>query len=188
MVLLHPSLNTLSLGLAEQHHLLDSVHAVEVYNHCLATLWPDRAESQQFLDAALQAGRRLLANAGDDAHFTHPYDRFGGWVMVRAADLDPDHLLAALHAGHYYSTQGPVLNEVALDGDTLRVACSPVRAVVLSGGPAEGWLSAQRVIADGAEGITQAQLSVRPFRGSVCRLTVLGIDGRRAWSNPLWID
>jgi hypothetical protein len=31
------------------------------------------------LDGLLEMGRRLLVNAGDDAHFGHPADRFGGW-------------------------------------------------------------------------------------------------------------
>ena len=52
-------------------------------------------------------GRRLSAYAADDAHFKERPDAFGGWVQVRAESLDPVALLAALKAGHYYSSQGP---------------------------------------------------------------------------------
>ncbi len=47
-----------------------------------------------------------LVIAGDDAHFGHPLDRFGGWVEVHSEGLDPEALLGSLKAGRYYSTQG----------------------------------------------------------------------------------
>src|SRR3712207_7021135 len=48
------------------------------------------------LDGLLEKGYRVLVNAGDDAHFEHPADRFGGWVEVHCERLDPEALLEAV--------------------------------------------------------------------------------------------
>jgi hypothetical protein len=108
VVMLHPGLNNLSHAAAERSPALDSVHAVEIYNHngAMAAI-PDRADGAYMLDGLLESGRWLLVNAGDDAHFGHPRDRFGGWIEVHSERLDPDLLLASMKAGRYYSTQGP---------------------------------------------------------------------------------
>ena len=54
------------------------------------------------------------------------------WVNVRAERLDPDTLLAALKAGQYYSSQGPEIADVRIEGDRIRVKSSPARAVWVS--------------------------------------------------------
>jgi hypothetical protein len=36
--------------------------------------------------------------------------------------------------------------------------------------------------------VTRACLSLEPFRGGWCRAVVVDAMGRRAWSNPLWLD
>ena len=90
VVMLHPGLNNLPLAAADRLPALDAVHAVEVYNHHLATLaHPDAANGAYMLDGLLEGGRRLLVNAGDDAHFDDPKDRFGGWIEVHSEHLDP---------------------------------------------------------------------------------------------------
>jgi predicted metal-dependent phosphoesterase TrpH len=83
VVMLHPGLNNLLLAAADGLPALDTVHAVEIYsnNSAMAAI-PDRANGAYMLDGLLEEGRRLLVNAGDDAHFGHPRDRFGGWVEV----------------------------------------------------------------------------------------------------------
>jgi hypothetical protein len=101
-------------------------------------------------------------NAGDDAHFGHPADRFGGWVEVYCDRLDPGALLDALKGGRYYSTQGPALRELIADGERPYVQTSEAYAIALS----------------------EADFDLTPFRGSYCRITVVDQGGRRAWSNP----
>ena len=76
----HPAWYALSLADALT---LDAAHAVEVYN-TTCELEADRGESWHLTDVLLERGRRLLAYAADDAHFTEFADGFGGWVQVRA--------------------------------------------------------------------------------------------------------
>lgn len=186
LVLLHPGLNNLPLDLAPAGSLLSAIDAVEVYTHSMATTWPDHAQGHHLADGLLERGARVNLAAADDAHFKHPSDRFGGWLEVRAAALDPDALVRALKRGEYYSTQGPKLHGIAVDGDAVWVSCTEARAIVLSGG-GDRWQGAQQAVAPpGSDLLTEATLPVGPFHGSYCRVTIVGPDGRRAWSNPLW--
>jgi hypothetical protein len=183
VIMLHPGLNNLPLAAADRLPSLEDVHAVEIYNHHLSTLTrPDGANGAYMLDGLLEEGRRLLVNAGDDAHFDDPKDRFGGWVEVHCDRLNPEALLLSLRAGHYYSTQGPSFHELLLDGEQLRVETSEVYAITLSGG-GDRWQNAEERT---GEPVTEAQFDVSPFRGSYCRLTLVDTEGRRAWSNPIW--
>ena len=172
----HPAASLLTAVDAES---LDAAHAVEVYNALAAR--EDRGDSWHLTDVLLNRGHRLGAYAADDAHF-QPQDPPGcaAWVQVRAESLDPEALLAALKAGHYYASTGPELYDVRLgDGDgLLTVRCSPVRKVLVTGG-APG----ARVVE--GEALTECSLPVAMFGHGYCRVTVEDAAGGRAWSNPI---
>jgi hypothetical protein len=153
---------------------------VETYNVNAALAWPDQAEGRYAADALLARGHRLHVTAGDDAHWHDPRDRFGAWVEVRAAERSPEALLAALEAGAYYSTQGPRIDDVRVEDGRVHVACSPARAVALTG--IHGWRSDVAI----AEELTEATLDLGRLRSPFWRLTVTDAAGRRAWTNPVW--
>jgi hypothetical protein len=177
-VLLHPGLtNFLDFDRLPVAHL----HAVETYNQNAAVAWPDQAEGRYALDALLGRGHRLHVTVGDDAHFEHRWDRFGAWVEVRAERLDPAALLSALHAGAFYSTQSPRLDDVCVEDGRVHVVCSPVRSAALTG--IHGWRSD---VAIGEPTLTEASLDRGRLRSPFWRLTVTDADGRRAWTNPVW--
>jgi hypothetical protein len=182
LVLLHPALNNLPLAAIDG---LAAFDAVEIYNHNTFRSNPDHADGSYMVDGLLERGRRILINAGDDAHFAFPGDRFGGWVEVWAETLDAPALLAGLRSGSYYSTQGPRLERLELDGDQLHVATTPVQAIAL-GGPGDRWLDATSVLDENGGRVNQGSFDLSAFRGSYCRVTLLDADGRRAWSNPIW--
>jgi hypothetical protein len=187
VVMLHPGLNNLPLA-ADELPALEAVHAVEIYNHNLATAaYPDWAHGAYMLDGLLEKGYRVLVNAGDDAHFAHPADRFGGWAEVYCERLDPEVLLDSLKAGLYYSTQGPSLRELLVDGDRLHVETSDAYAIAITlTGGGDRWVSAVESTSESGEPIGEADFDLSPFRGSYCRVTVVDSAGRRAWSNPIW--
>jgi predicted metal-dependent phosphoesterase TrpH len=185
VVMLHPGLNNLPLAAVDELRAFDAVDAVEIYNHNMATgANADHAGGAYMLDGLLERGRRVLVNAGDDAHFTRDTDRFGGWVEVSAKALDPEALMEALKAGAYYSTQGPRIERLEQDGDSLQVATSPALCIALSGG-GNHWLDGAEEL-DEAGQLREAAFDLTPFRGSYCRVTVIDAAGRRAWSNPVW--
>jgi hypothetical protein len=183
LIMLHPGLNNLPLAAADGLPGLEVVHAIEVYNHngAMAAI-PDRANGAYMLDGLLERGHKVMVNAGDDAHFGHPRDRFGGWVEVHCDRLDPEDLLGSMRAGRYYSTQGPSLREMTVDDGWLRVESSEAYAITLTTG-GDRWQSGSERT---GEPVVVAEFDLAPFRGSYCRVTVVDWAGRLAWSNPIW--
>ncbi|MEM6621999.1 MAG: PHP domain-containing protein [Pseudomonadota bacterium] len=173
----HPEWFNMTLDDARQ---IDAAHAVEIYNHG-CEIETDRGNGTAILDQLLQENRRMTAIATDDAHFKGP-DHFGGWVMVKAAANEPDLLLSALKAGHHYSSQGPLIHHMAYDGERVTISCSPAETVIALGAGAAG----RQVY---GRGLSHAEFDVTRFRqGGWLRLVVVDQFGRKAWSNPVWLD
>jgi hypothetical protein len=161
---------------------IKTAHAVEVFNQgCAAD--SDRGDSWYITDMALARGRRLTAFGADDAHFRDSYpDVFGAWTMVKAEENDPDALLESLKAGSYYSSQGPLIHSVAINGDRteIEVRCSPVSSIMLIG-------PKSRYLARHGAGLTLQRFPLEKFLDSYCRVTVIDSAGKRAWTNPIWL-
>ena len=159
---------------------LDSAHAVEIFNQTCAT-YNDRGDGWYMEDMLLARGQRLLAYAADDAHFSNRLDYRSAWIQVRAESLDPDAILAAIKAGHFYSSQGPEIHDVRIDGERIQVISSPAQAVFVAG-------RASAAQHETGQGIVRTEFSLRPFAGSYFRVTVVDAAGGRAWTNPIWLD
>ncbi len=76
----------------------------------------------------------MFGLAVDDAHEYGPegyrHSLPGrGWVMVRSAFLTPEHLIAALEAGEFYSTTGVTLKNFSFDGDRYEIEIDPAENV-----------------------------------------------------------
>ncbi len=169
----HPAWYALS---AADANTLAGAHAVEIYNHT-SQLRTDRGEGSHLADQLLAEGRRISLIAVDDAHF-HCTDWFGGWVMVKATANEPEALLVALKAGHFYATQGPVIEGIAWGEDSVEVQCSPAASVMVLG---RGSRAAQSV----APLQSRVTLPLARLReGGFARVVVADAAGRRAWSNP----
>ena len=88
--------------------------------------------------------------------------------------------MQALKAGHYYSTQGPLIEDIRFEGDDVVVDCSPAFGVYLLGMGSRADQSERR-------GQTTARLSAgRMGKGGFMRVAVVDRQGRSAWSNPFW--
>jgi hypothetical protein len=185
LVLLHPGLNNLPLDAVDRLPALDAIDAVEIYNHNTFGSAPDRADGACMVDGLLERGHRMMINAGDDAHFAFPRDRFGGWVEVWAETLDPSGLLAGLTAGSYYSTQGPRIERLELDGDSLQVSTSPAHAIAL-GGAGGHWLHGSSVVDESGGLVSEGTFDLSPLPAVLLPGDGDRRSGRRAWSNPIW--
>jgi predicted metal-dependent phosphoesterase TrpH len=181
--LAHPYWNAVSE--VDALSIVGIIDAVEIYNHgCEVEV--ARGDGLHMAELLLAKGHRVSLYAADDAHFKHArgtfVDAFGGWVQVKAESLTPEALLTALKAGDYYSSTGPEIHNIELCGDTIRVACSPVESIIVSG--------------LGATFLHVHDVSLVAFEGTVpaadrtpyVRVTVVDAQGRRAWSNPIWLD
>lgn len=159
---------------------MEMAHAVEAYNHGCAT-GADRPDGLHTLEQLLEEGRRLDLIATDDAHFTEP-DHFGGWVMVKARENDPDALLESLKSGSFYSSQGPEIKNIVITETEVVVECSAVVSI---------FVMAQGNVAKAIHGLSMTR-GVMPFERlrnpKYIRIALLDAAGRRAWSNPIWLS
>lgn len=174
----HPDWNGLSEGDAAT---IPGAQGVEIWNHT-SEVEVGRGGDAGLIDRLLNAGRRVVIVACDDAHMNLPpgplADVAGAWVMVKAEAPTPEALVAALRAGACFATQGPEFTDIALVDGVLRVDCSPVSRISLLGPGSRG-----RSV-HGA-GLTAAEFPLRNLKGW-SRLVLSDADGRRAWSQPLW--
>ena len=176
VTIVHPAWYGLT---AEDAAMIPDAHAIEVYNHTSAVK-TDRGDGTALFDQLLAQGRRITACATDDAHFSEP-DHFGGWVMVKAEANEPEALLAALKAGHFYSTQGPELRDVRVEDGHLIVESSAVVSVVALG-------HGTGAKAVHGHSMTRAEVPLdRVLNSPWIRAAVIDAAGKRAWSNPIWV-
>jgi hypothetical protein len=174
--MVHPSWNGMTPTDAAR---LPFAHAVEVYNHS-SEVEIARGNGWGLCDQLLNQGRRVSAFAVDDSHY-FDNDFEGGWVHVKAQNLEPEALLESLKNGWYYSSQGPLIHDISVSDDEICITCSPARNIILSGHGSKG----ENI--DGI-GMTSACFPAHRFRDAYARVTVTDAHGRHAWSNPIWFD
>ena len=173
----HPEWNGVT---PDDARMIDAADAVEIYNHG-CHVESDRGYGVAVYDKLLSEGRRLTACATDDAHFHGP-DHFGGWVMVKAEANEPTALVSALKAGEYYASTGPELHDLRIEDDKVVVECSPAEHIIAIGA------NAASKVAHG-DGLTRAELPLERFRkGGWVRAAVQDGAGKRAWTNPIWLE
>lgn len=164
---------------------LERIDGIEVFNAvCEASKGTGHARVHW--DDCLTAGRRLTGLAVDDSHWHSNWEGIG-YVMVRAHSLAEIDLLHALAAGHFYSSTGPVIDDLRVvqtpgREPELAVRCSPCQEIVFyTAGP-----RGQRIAAARGETLTHAALPLRieqVFVRVECRSESNGI----AWSNPIYM-
>ena len=180
----HPAWSQLTI---EDGRAIDSAHAVEIYNHGCA-IENDRGDGWYLLDQLLTEGKRLTAFATDDAHFKTP-DHFGGWVHVKAESLDPDVLLSALKNGEYYSSQGPQIYGIEMQGKEISISCSPVDTITVLCGTSRTAIRNGRAITDASFDLAKLERGwLLKKQSAWFRVVVIDNDGKKAWSNPIWWD
>ena len=142
-------------------------------------------------DAALTRGAKLFATATDDAHHYGDAQRVReqgetayvgdlGWVMVRA-DKDPQSIRAALARGDFYASTGLSFSRVDLGAESM--------VVELAEAPAG---AALEVIGEGGRLISRTEggrlaFDPRTASGRYLRVRASASDGRRAWTQPVWL-
>jgi hypothetical protein len=175
--------------------------AVEVWN-AGCEIEVARGDSSPQWDWTLAHGAALGGLAADDSHYPG-FDSAFAWVALRLPELTRDHVIAALRNRCYYASTGPALHAVAVEGDVVRVTCSPARAIHVLGPPIVGSglragrmgnahqaerLRAEDSWAEGAldgDGLTGGVFHLPPYAPWL-RVVVEDRAGHRAWSNPLW--
>jgi hypothetical protein len=154
---------------------------LEVWN-TLCELLNGKGHSGIIWDDLLARGRRLLAVACDDAHW-ELQDHGHGWVMVRARQLRQADILAALRRGQFYSSTGPAIYDLRVDGRTVWVSCSEVAAINFVSESAHG----QCLRVGGGQLLLEGEATL-PDSATYVRIECIDARGRRAWTNPVFFD
>jgi hypothetical protein len=153
-----------------------------------------RGDSSIHWDEALEGGAALQGIATDDSH--HPgYDSGFAWTMVRAVDRSQKAALDALRAGSFYSSTGPSIESLEVDGNAIVVRTSPAQSVTLvtarhRGARANagrlGYPNASTILERDSAGLITACRLEKPPLAPFGRVVVSDTRACRAWTNPLW--
>ena len=170
--LAHPEWYTMTTNEAL---LVSAADAVEIYNYS-CVLSSARGSGMMIADFLLNTGHKISFTATDDSHFHLP-DFGGGWVMVAAAELSQDAIIAAFKAGHHYSSTGAYFNDISIEGSILTIQTTPVQSIVLSG---QGHLAS----ACHGNNISVARFNLSEFASEWFRITARCSSNQMAWSNP----
>jgi hypothetical protein len=171
----------------------DGVAGLEVYN-AGCELEVGRGLSTVHWDDLLERGCHCLGIAADDSHHAD-FDSGFAWVWVRVAERSQAAVLDALATGSFYSSTGPLVDELRIEDGSVEVRCSPCRRVTLCTGRRRGssvtagpfgYRYRGEILSESDEGeITGARLE-RPPHSPYGRLELVDPYGRKAWTNPLW--
>ena len=125
-----------SLNTREDYINLKGLWALEIYNY-LTDLETGAEYCPNIYDDLLRHGHRLCCTMGDD---NHNYQKsvvgsFGGFVYIGAEKLAYDDIFNALKNGVFYSSMGPVIEELSLDKEAKKVyiRCSEVEDIIFVG-------------------------------------------------------
>ena len=173
-ILAHPAW---SLNRVNDAVKLTGLAGTEIYNSVSGKPWNARPYSGAFVDLMAVEGRLLPCMAADDAHF-YQGDETKSYILVEAPGCTPELLQAAIRAGRFFATQGPVFSLAVRDG-AVEVACSPVEEVVFYSDSAY----ARDRVARGS-GLTHVRYEIKPLDHFV-RVELTDREGRTAWSSPL---
>ena len=172
----HPEWYSLT---SDEAILLQKAHAVEIYNHA-STISANRGSGIATADFLLNENIRILLTAADDSHF-HKEDTFGGWVFVKAENLNVDNILNALKKGHYYSSTGLAIYNIEVVDNEIKVECSCASHIIISG-------SSHSALSKSGYNITRASFDLNKLDSDFFRVTIFNEYGKYAWSNPYWLD
>ena len=100
----------------------------------------NRAEyNAQLYDYMLRHGKKIFCHSTDDNHNKYPFDcpkcdSFGGFTMILADELSYDSVFAALENGDFYSSMGPTIEQLIIDGNKVHIETSPAAQITMFNG------------------------------------------------------
>ncbi len=157
------------------------MNAIEIFNTtAVFEGYPDYNEKEY--DQMLRAGKRIFCIADDDNH-GNLKSFFGGFTMIKAEALNYKSITNALLNGQFYSSQGPLIDELWFENGEIHVTCSNAKRIVFS--------TAVRAtgIVENADNspVNSGSFKVIPEYGYV-RITVIDENGKPANTNAYFVD
>ncbi|MCD6509389.1 MAG: CehA/McbA family metallohydrolase [Thermoprotei archaeon] len=104
--------------------------AIEIYNTgCDVEV--GKGYSTVHWDGLLSRGLMIWGVAVDDAHryFMYPIDADGGWIWIDVPEEDEEAVMKSLKEGRFYSSTGPMIQELELTDELLHIEATPAARV-----------------------------------------------------------
>ena len=164
----------------EEFEPLKGNFAMEIWNSGCAI--EDGVDTNAlYWDDMLDKGHRIWGVATDDGH--QMYQHCKGWVMVNSEN-NVSAILDALKEGKFYSSCGPEIYDFYMEDGYAHVKCSEVVEIQFV------HKRAPYRLVKAAEGETITEGSINVYTGSTeyIRAVVKDAQGRRAWTNPIFLE
>ncbi len=142
----------------------------------------------QLYEHLLRKGKRLFCHSADDNHNIAPLDHpksdsFGGFTMILAEELTYPAVFEALEKGKFYSSMGPKIHALYIDGDHVHIETDPVKQIVMH----NGGRKTQFLMGDREKPVTSADFTIAEGSPFV-RLTATDFEGRSADTRGIFMD
>ena len=131
-------------------------------------------------DRLLREGKRIYCHSADDNHNKAPLDSpesdsFGGFAVVMADKLEYASVINALEKGEFYSSMGPEIKELTVEGNTVHIETSPAKQITMIFGAKRTC----RVTGTKDEPVSSADFEIDE-KAPYIRISVYDFEGRYA--------
>ena len=179
----HP---TWSLENYSQYINYEGMHAMEMFNGSANS---DGFEdyNPRVYDDLLRSGKKLYCIGTDDNHNLYPFDSprcdsFKGFTMIKAEKLDYENIAKSLINGNFYASEAPTIDELYYEDGKIYIKCSSAQKIYVT---YEGRKAQIEYMID--KPLTSAEFEISKAHGYF-RLTVVGLDGKRATTNAYFVE
>lgn len=150
--------------------------AVEIWNTGCAMV-NDMDTDGLYWDELLGKGKHLWGVATDDGHEMEQHCK--GWVMVRSEN-NVSAILEALKEGRFYSSTGPEIYDFYVENGMAHVRCSPCARIRFHAD-----CHPTRIFR--GKDLTEQEFDLRGQYAYI-RASVEDAEGRKAWTNPIFLS
>ena len=166
---------------AREFEMLKGNFAMEIWNSGCAI--EDGVDTNAaYWDELLVQGQKIYGVATDDGHAM--YQHCNGWVRVNSEN-NLNAILTALKNGAFYSSCGPEIYDFWVDKGEAHIECSPAAEIQFVHLRIPYHVTRP---AEGEETLTSAVMKLRESSTPYIRAVVKDAQGRRAWTNPIFLD
>ena len=153
--------------------------AIEIWNSGCAIEDDMDTDNGYCWDELLGMGKRIFAVATDDGH--EMYQHCKGWVMVNAEN-DVKSILKALNDGAFYSSCGPEIKDFFVDDkNVVHIETSECEKIIFQCDKHPS----KMFVAEGEPLVCAAADLKNDYE--YIRATVVDKNGRKAWTNPIFL-
>jgi len=157
---------------------------IEIYNNTCEKAKGKGYSSVQW-DEILQKGKKIFGFASDDAH--HHFDKYreddvvGSFIMVKAASLSEKSILNSIKNGYFYSSTGPIIENIEISENTIYIKTSPVKHIDFIAYAYRG----SRFSGKGKL-LKEIEYKINGDEKYI-RIEITDKNGEKAWTNPVYI-